>query len=284
MKDITCDKRIYTTTNYSRFKRLMNNRDIKDCGIKNIIDSINTVGYITNPIIVNEKYEVIDGQHRLEAFKALVMPVDYIMVKGAGIEECRLMNRKQGNWSTMDYLKSYARSGNENYMRLYDLMLRHPSQKLAVITFAITEAKQSNANICEGTFICSKEQYEIADNRLIFADSVFDAIKSLDGRTDYMLMASIYAHENETVDQFRLIDTLTKNIAKVRPAVTFTDALDSISEAYNYRARNKIFLKTDWLRENQSYARNREKHKKHSHKYNTGEYAGEIAERTSFNE
>lgn len=278
-------KVIYTTDNYYQFKRLLNNRDVKKGGVKNIIDSINTIGYITNPIIVNEKHEVIDGQHRLEALKALGMKVDYIVAEGAGIEQCRLMNRKQGNWTTMDYLKSYARGGNENYVRLYDLLARHPKQKLAVIIFAIKGAMHNQLLIVDGNFICEKKEYEDADRKLTFLDEVIDCIKKVDGRSDYLASAVLYAYENETVDPYRLTDTIVNKWNKIRPSVSLTDALDNLSEAYNFKARNKIYLKTDWLRENEGRAKKSARMKKTNRgKRAVGEFTGELTERENFYE
>ena len=278
----TNEKCIYTTTNYERFKRLLNNRDIKGGGVKNIIDSINTIGYITNPIIVNEKYEVIDGQHRLEALKALNMPVDYIEVKGAGINECRLMNRKQGNWTTMDYLKSYARSGNPNYMNLYDLILQHPKQKLQVIVFAITGAGANGTGIQDGNFICDKTMFREADEKLSTLDEVIDFIRKTEGRTDYLAMAYIYALQNRTVDSYRLKDTIVKRSHTIRGSVSLPDALDNLSEAYNFKARNKVYLKTDWLRENESRAKHNEDINSRQRKQRPADKFGGLEERRYF--
>ena len=59
------DKVIYETTDYDMFKQLLGNRDPRQ--EKAVIDSINKVGYLFDPILCNENYEIIDGQNRLEA-------------------------------------------------------------------------------------------------------------------------------------------------------------------------------------------------------------------------
>ena len=64
---------IYITADYGKFKKLPGNRDVK--GTQKIIDSIETVGYVLSPILVNENMEVIDGQNRLDALRALKLPV-----------------------------------------------------------------------------------------------------------------------------------------------------------------------------------------------------------------
>ena len=76
------------TTDYSLFKRLEGNRNVLEIRVKRITASIKKVGWIQNPVIVNEKMEVIEGQGRLEALKRLGMPVDYIIVPGIGLDEC----------------------------------------------------------------------------------------------------------------------------------------------------------------------------------------------------
>ena len=42
------------TRNYEIFKKLQGNRAVQEDRIKNIINSINEVGYIKSPIVVNE--------------------------------------------------------------------------------------------------------------------------------------------------------------------------------------------------------------------------------------
>lgn len=93
---------IYQTTDYSKFKRLKGNRDVKNA--KKIVDSINDVGYVLSPILVNEKMEVIDGQNRLDALVKLDMPVVYMMQEGIGRKECQALNINQTNWTTEQFI------------------------------------------------------------------------------------------------------------------------------------------------------------------------------------
>ena len=112
--------KIYITDDYDKFKKLTGNRDVK--GTKKIVASIKSVGYVLSPILVNENFEVVDGQNRLEALKQLELPVPYIIQNGIGIEECRHLNIGQSNWNTTQFIRSYAESGNESYIRLLDLI------------------------------------------------------------------------------------------------------------------------------------------------------------------
>ena len=113
---------VYVTKAYDKFKRLTGNRDIPEDRISKIVESIQKVGWVRNPIVVNEKMEVIDGQGRLTALQRLGLPVEYIIAEGAGTEECIQMNMNMINWKLPDFIKSYAEQGNVNYQRLLSLM------------------------------------------------------------------------------------------------------------------------------------------------------------------
>ena len=56
---------IYETTDYGKFKVLCGNRFVDHSDM--IVESIKSVGLLNSPIIVNDKYEIIDGQNRFDA-------------------------------------------------------------------------------------------------------------------------------------------------------------------------------------------------------------------------
>ncbi len=80
--------------------------------------------------MVDEKYHVIDGQHRLRAAEELGLEIYYQVKKGCGIEEMIRLNSVQDNWNWLDYMNAYASEGNENYRKLevfikkYDLSMK----------------------------------------------------------------------------------------------------------------------------------------------------------------
>ena len=158
---------VYVTKDYSIFKRLVGNRDIPETRISKIVESIQTIGWIHNPIIVNEKMEVIDGQGRLTALQRLKMPVEYIVAEGAGNNECIYMNMNMVNWSQADFIKSYAEQGNINYQRLLSLMDKYVGGNLHIIFSALFKvSKPKHREIKEGSLRVTEEQYLAAAERL----------------------------------------------------------------------------------------------------------------------
>ena len=108
---------IYSTKNYNIFNNLEFNRDVKEKRVNKLVASFSEKE-IPNPIVINEKFEIIDGQGRFEALRILGRPIKFIIAKGADIKDCRRMNIYNTNWKKDDFVNSYAMAGNENYINL----------------------------------------------------------------------------------------------------------------------------------------------------------------------
>lgn len=63
------------TSDYFRFKILDGNRDVLKSHVNKIKESMKKFGWIGPGIIVNEKFEIIDGQTRFYAAKELGLPM-----------------------------------------------------------------------------------------------------------------------------------------------------------------------------------------------------------------
>lgn len=109
--------KIQSTQDYPLFKRISGNRTLSQPHIKRLLEAIQdspeTITF--NPIIVNDRMEVIDGQHRLEAIKKLNLPVHYVKVSDIGLDTVQKLNSVSKTWTPMDFAKSFAENGNDNY-------------------------------------------------------------------------------------------------------------------------------------------------------------------------
>ncbi len=108
---------IYEETDYSVFKRLPDNREVLKDRLNKLMASISEK-YVLCPISVNENMEIIDGQGRFEACKALGKPIHYYIAPGATSEDCKRMNKYNTKWGIKDFAVSYSKSGNMNYTYL----------------------------------------------------------------------------------------------------------------------------------------------------------------------
>jgi predicted RNA binding protein YcfA (HicA-like mRNA interferase family) len=107
---------VLETRSYSMFKHMAGNRALNEQNIRSIMHQIQHYGQ-QQPIIVNERYEVIDGQHRLEACKRLKKPVIFYKKKGARIQHVITTNAVGRKWTLLDHFNRFAAEGNENYAR-----------------------------------------------------------------------------------------------------------------------------------------------------------------------
>lgn len=117
------DYKIRKATNYEAFKTVLGNRKVRTAHVKKLKLSIEkdpeSIKY--NPILVNEKMEVIDGQHRLEAIKSLELPVYYVKVPGLKLEDVQKLNSVSKQWGPVDYAQAFAKLGNDNYQVYLDV-------------------------------------------------------------------------------------------------------------------------------------------------------------------
>lgn len=111
---------VYETTNYDVFSYKRDNRVIKE-NFK-LREEIKSIGILV-PILVNEKYEVIDGQHRLEIARKLKKKVPFIIMNGAGKKEIISINTTSKQWMLEDFIMSFANEGIEEYEKMKKLLV-----------------------------------------------------------------------------------------------------------------------------------------------------------------
>lgn len=251
---------IYTTNDYEQFKHLIGNRDVDGSRVKRIEESINAVGYVMNPIVVNEKMEVIDGQGRLEVMKKMGLPVYYVVSEGAGVAECRQLNIGQKNWYPIDFIKSYADGGNENYERLLKLIKSKEgtmfSADLCVsvvknkIAFRRTNATKAFKS---GEFTASQDEIEQADRAMQFALMHDAGVRGISGSLRVISSTVCWVVRNTNVDKYRLGKILDEKYPIFSPVCdeAYTKFLDELSGVYNRGLRGiakRIYLSEEYGR------------------------------------
>ena len=159
------DAKVLTTTNYDQFTFLKSNRDIDENHVYKLVKLIKAEGHQKEPVIVNEKLEVISGQHRIKADEKLGMRVTYIIVPGLTIKDAREMNNSQKPWSFEDHLRCYGHSSHYNhqpYKQIISLREEYPSLSKAVALVLLSPKNYVGAynKFKLGTF--TVEDYEFA--------------------------------------------------------------------------------------------------------------------------
>lgn len=110
-KKINVERKVFVTSDYKIFKRVTGNRLLSISHVAKLKESMKQHDLMI-PIIVNENFEVIDGQHRLQARTEITFPVYYIIINGLGIHDTQKANANNKNWTSSDFLNFYC---EQNY-------------------------------------------------------------------------------------------------------------------------------------------------------------------------
>jgi hypothetical protein len=117
---------ILETRDYSAFGFLTYNRDIDPRHVNKLVKSIlkcNALKY--HPIVVDESFNVLDGQHRLLAAEKLGIPIYYVESKGLGSEYIITSNNNSKHWDPYSHLNCFIKLGKPHYMKLADILGQH---------------------------------------------------------------------------------------------------------------------------------------------------------------
>lgn len=236
-------KEIKSTKDYKKFKKLIGNRKVTEARINKIIQSINKVGYLSNPIIVNEKLEVIDGQGRLTALERLGLPVEYIVQQGVGIDECISMNLNQTNWNLMNYIISFADRGNENYIKLLQLMREYNDFGInAIATAMFGISRFSSQVIAKGELVITDDIIAIAKNKMEYVRQLNSTIAMMKVNRTMLRQGILFLTMFEYVDLDGFIEQFKKNGLIMKPFHSLRECMQSIEELYNYGRHKKLFI------------------------------------------
>jgi hypothetical protein len=146
---------VLETTDYSLFSMFKGNRDVSRAKVDRLKQAMEK-----NPlhtfIDVNEKMQIIDGQHRFTAWKELGMPVYFIIRKGWGLKEMHTLNQLQTTFRAVDYLPGYKEMGYEDYIVFGEFMDQYGFNfmvSMALLSNTITAPRGSGyENFKNGTF------------------------------------------------------------------------------------------------------------------------------------
>jgi hypothetical protein len=251
--------KVYKTNDLSIFKQIDGNRVPNLQHVKRLADSIRVYGMKCNPILVNEKMEVIDGQHRLMAAKESESFVYYIIVDGYALKEVHTLNLNQKNWNIYDYLEGYANIGIESYIILRDFYNNNKDFNLTTcIAFcqntAGSKSRRKSSQIRKtsyGKLDGSAQIFEQGtwrNNDMNIANDWAFKIRSIQQYFDYYnsttfvsVMITLFINNNFNFHQF--INKLQLQPMALKQQKTTEQYITHIEDIYNYKSRNKVSLK-----------------------------------------
>ena len=156
---------VKSTYNYDAFKFVDRNRPIRQNHVETIISWFKA-NFMMDlfPAVVNKKMEVMDGQHRILACKAMNLPVYYQIGEDITEEMIPDINACHRKWDVSDYCNFYAKGGNDNYKRLISISEKHNLPISVTVKLLYNGSRSLWPLIRTGRLVVSEHQ----DDELIF--------------------------------------------------------------------------------------------------------------------
>lgn len=237
------NREVKSTKSYELFRFIDANRDVNEGHVNNLKKSIEEFGYYDHePIVVNEKFEIIDGQNRFTACEELGLPIIYVMVEGLSIADARNMNIKRRNWSLEDYAKSYARSGDKSYQRFLELADEYElgySQVVSCVTNG-THPRNFFTKFRAGEFTLDEEGVEIAKKNLDQLSSIMEVTGKM---SKAMASAFIAAFNRVGYDHARMVKKLVLYGTMLQNFSGVKENLRQLEDLYNLRQTDETKLR-----------------------------------------
>lgn len=228
---------VQETSNYDQFSFLNDNRMTVPGHVANLKKAFEEVGNLTKvqPILVNERYEIIDGQHRFQAARELQEPIFFTMLPGLRIENARHMNILHRTWNLDDFGASYAAAGNEDYIVYNMLKEDYGVNNSVLLSYALNDYNPTGAfsKFRKGDFTIG--DLESTKYRLERLSQALEAVPHLKKDRSFAL-AYLKVQNTTGFDQARMLRKLNQvGESVVRRFANMADYLRALEEVYNFQ-------------------------------------------------
>jgi hypothetical protein len=249
---------VFESSVYDMFSHIDGNRDVNKLHVKRLVESFGEK-HLISPIICNENFQIIDGQHRFEAAKKLGLPVYFIINRGYGLKEVQMLNTHGHNWTKKTYLESYCEMGLPEYLKFKGFMQMFPEFGFSACEAMLTgqlggDRKKNDKSIAgktnkSGVYLI--KDFNEGNLKIADFESAINAARKIKEIAPYydgfsrisfvramlgIFRISEYSHE-------RLIERLRANPGKMHHCNNVSQYKALIEEIYNYRSRKKVSLR-----------------------------------------
>lgn len=230
---------VYSTTDYTAFNYLEGNRNLNKLNLERLKKSISEE-LLQIPIIVNEKFEIVDGQHRFEACKQLEKPIYFIEVKGYNLQHVHSLNAINKKWNFEDYLDGYANMGNQDYIITRKFRKKYGFGSAETLSMLSGERVLTRGadlqEFYDGKFKVTSYADAIKKaERITMCKQYYDGFKR---RSFVLAMLRLLKDKRFDFDTF--LRKLKFQSTKLVDCTNITQYLIVIEDIYNYKNRKKV--------------------------------------------
>ena len=239
---------INKTKDYNLFKFRDDNREkIDKAHVARLIDSIQARNLLEfRPIVVNEKMEVVDGQHRLLAAKALGLEIYYQKQDNLQASDIIAMNINK-SWTMADYHNFYCKHDFPEYKKLADFMQRNNLALTVALNIASGKSRLAYKDFRKGNF---KFVQEVLGTELDICWETIDYIKKMNGFSIYTASSRFWKALLKLVrhpqfDETRWRNNMHKLISNFSPKASTEEYERMLQTVFNWHNHSKITLLED---------------------------------------
>lgn len=227
---------VYTTKEYGNLKLIKGNRPIVQKHVNELVNSMQEEDlHHLDPITVNNKMEIIDGQHRFMARTILERPVFYMKVEAdVGLPEIQRLNTGTRNWNFYDILHSQCALANKDYILLKQVMETYKlplSVTMIMLDPSNNRGKGSHRDFKAGLYKVKELNQGTARIKMLKEIGQYYAA----WKRRYFALAMRTIFSNEQYDHKRMMEKLeylSRKVVHCPDTVTYIKMMEDI---YNYK-------------------------------------------------
>jgi len=237
------NNKIYSTTDYGVFNKLRGNRSVNELHVRRLVEAIKEKD-LQIPIIVDHDMNVLDGQHRLDAYKIVGNPITYIIKDKFELQDVRNVNSVNRKWTLTEYLMSYCKLGKKDY-QLLEWFHRTYEFGIAECVAMLNGKGYTNVNILKefrkGEFVIDDlEQGKTWAKNINACGEYFQYYKKAT-----FIKAMLSAMKDKTFSFKIFFKRLSNNSSKLKNQGSRNDFIVNIERLYNHGTANKFKVRLD---------------------------------------
>lgn len=231
---------IYVTDEYDVFERMAGNRQIDEAHVVNLMKRMKKKD-LKVPIQVNQEFQVVDGQHRLEARRRLGLPVYYYATPDFQLEEVQELNAAQKKWTNDDFVSSFIELGYKDYASYR--WFRHQYKLPHVQSVLLLSGQKDNKNIRQA-FKQGAFRVRDLEGAKKFAEQLTQIAPYFDGWNSSRFVSAMIIAEGKKNFDFRQFMKKVKTFPGfLKPQINIEGYLEHIEELFNYKNTKKVAIR-----------------------------------------
>ena len=240
-------EQVNSTKNYTIFKTLSGNRPLSKSHLKKLRKSIEDNNHLNlHPIIVNQNFEVIDGQHRLQCAKDLEIEIFYIKSDTVSDQHLIDCNVNQKSFECDNYIDYFAiKEKKEEYIKLKNMLRQTTLKPKALLTLILGTVSQNILDFLKTgkfKFPSSENAEKIIEFFLNFFSYAKDKrLKPISMFTNHNFTRAFrWLVETTGFEQDIFYKKLDLRWFDLKPQRTAEDWYALLINIYNFKNQNKI--------------------------------------------